>query len=388
MQTDLPVVVMAKPVGSRCNMRCSYCYYLGKGQFSSHEVQSVMTLELLEKLVKETAEAASGPTVSFVWHGGEPTLAGIPFFRKALQFERRYLRPGQQAWNNLQTNGILIDDEWGAFLSRQHFDVGVSIDGNALVHNTNRHLLGGQDSHEKVVQGIKTLKKYGITPDLLCTVNSETVKHPLDVYRFLRDLKTGWIQFIPILVREGDGMSKESVTPEDYGDFLIAVFDEWVTHDLGISDVQIIAECAHILSGQPAALCWMAETCGRVLIAEEDGAIYACDHFVDDDHRLGMLQDSVLIDMANSEEQIIFGENKKDKLTAECRECPWLRFCNGACPKDRYGVSESGEPGQYWLCSGLKRFFAHSIPVLTKTMNWIREGMSPEDVRRKAEKLI
>ncbi len=383
-----PFVIMAKPVGSRCNMRCRYCYYLSKGQYSTHGTQTVMETDLLEKIIRETVEACPGPTVSFVWHGGEPTLAGIPFYRKALQLERRYVRPGQEVWNNLQTNGVLIDDEWAAFLARHHFDVGVSLDGSEAVHDENRRDLGGGPTWEKAVRAVKTLKKHGINPDLLCTVNAASVRDPLTVYRALRDLRTGWMQFIPILVVEGKEngevrLSKESVTSEDYGRFLISVFDEWIANDLGNTDVQFFAEMAEVLAGRKASLCWMAETCGRVFIAEEDGAVYACDHFVDDEHRLGYVSERPLTELTEKEEQKAFGNGKRDRLTAECRACPYLRFCNGACPKDRYGKSTDGEPGQYYLCAGLKAFFRHAVPRMERAMELIRNGMEIEKVRRR-----
>ncbi len=399
MEQKQPIVVMAKPVGSRCNMRCSYCYYLEKGKFSSHETQTVMSTELLEKMIKETVDASPGPTVSFVWHGGEPTLAGIPFFRKALQLERRHLPPGWNAWNNLQTNGLLLTDEWAAFLQRHHFDVGISIDGDELVHDTNRKDLGKHGTFARVTEAIEKCLKAGIRPDLLCTVNAETVKDPLRVYRALRELHTGWIQFIPILVKEENGpvvtenapevhLSKESITPEQYGDFLCTVFDEWITHDVGACDVQLFAEMAHVLTGSTASLCWMAETCGRVLIAEEDGAVYACDHFVDAEHRLGYLTQESFETLADKEEQKAFGLSKKTALTQECRNCPFLTICNGACPKDRFGLSKDGEPGQYYLCGGLKKFFAHAVTPLVRVMGWIKDGMDPEKAMFRVRKLL
>ena len=399
MTEKKPIVVMVKPVGSRCNMHCAYCYYLEKGRFSTHATQTVMDMDLLEKMIKETVEASPGSVVSFVWHGGEPTLAGLPFYRKALQLQRRYLPEGRTAWNNLQTNGLLLDDAWVSFLSRHGFDVGISLDGSACVHDANRKDLGGHDTFERVKENVLRCVRAGIRPDLLCTVNAETVRDPLGVYKSLRDLNTGWIQFIPIVVRKEDGpvalenapgvkLSAESVTPKQYGDFLCAVFDEWITHDVGRTDVQLFAETARVLSGQEASLCWMAETCGRVLIAEEDGAVYACDHFVDEEHRLGYLKDRPLQELAGLEAQEAFGQNKKSGLTAQCGACPYLRFCNGACPKDRFGVSSDGEAGQYVLCGGLQAFFAHALPPMTAVMGWLKDGMEPEKAMRRVRRLL
>ena len=402
-----PFVVMAKPVGSRCNMHCSYCYYLEKVKFSQHEKQSRMSFELLERMIKQTiagalaaeGESASGslgsvdpgspaasgskgdaPVVSFVWHGGEPTLAGLDFYRKAVALERKYLPKGVLAWNNLQTNGILINDEWCRFLKENHFDVGLSIDGSEAVHDENRRDLGGKGTWKRVRASLDRLRRSGIEPDLLCTVNAASAADPLGVYRALRDTGAGWVQFIPIVVREGEGFSKESVSPEGYGEFLAAVFKEWSQNDLGRMDVQLFAEMARIMAGGEASLCWMAPTCGRVLICEEDGAVYSCDHFVDDGHRIGSLKKNRLQDMANSQVQFAFGDAKRTSLTGECRACPYLRFCNGGCPKDRFGKSEEGEDGQYYLCRGLKSFFAEAVPVLERIIELSRSGKKPEEI--------
>ena len=382
-----PFVVMAKPVGSRCNMRCAYCYYLEKGKFSAHAKQSRMSFGLLEKLIRQTIEASDG-TVSFTWHGGEPTLAGLDFYQKVVELEKKYLPRGWEVWNNIQTNGLLLNDAWCKFLRENRFDVGLSIDGAQWVHDKNRRDIGGNETYERTVRAVRRLQAAGIQPDLLCTVTSDAASDPLGVYRGLRKLGTGWVQFIPIIVREEGGapssdsgeLSPESVTPEGYGTFLCAVFDEWLTHDLGSLDVQLFAEVARIWAGGEANLCWMAPTCGRVLIAEEDGAVYACDHFVDGEHRLGTLSGGRLDTLANSERQFVFGDAKRDALTAECKRCPYLSCCNGGCLKDRFGMSEDGEPGQYLLCKGLKQFFAHADKPLHRVMELSSQGMKPAQI--------
>lgn len=377
------LVVMVKPVGSRCNMRCRYCYYLEKGKYSSHEKQSRMSFELLEKLIRDAAASSPDYPLSFIWHGGEPTLAGIAFFEKAVALEKKYIPRGREVWNNLQTNGLLLNDEWCRFLKANRFDVGISIDGNALVHDANRRTAGNEATHSRVLLSIERLRRHGGDPDLLSTVNGESVKDPLGVYRALRDTGCTWIQFIPVVLRKEDGsLAPGSVTPDGYGNFLTAVFDEWVRHDLGRCDVQLFAETARILAGGEASLCSIRETCGRVLIAEEDGAIYSCDHFVDPEHRLGNLREGKLSRMAESVFQKSFGESKRALLTRECRACPWLRFCRGGCPKDRFGRSEDGEEGQYILCEGLKRFFSHAVPILERVMEKSARGLSPEEIMR------
>ncbi len=376
-----PLAVMAKPVGSRCNMRCRYCYYLEKGKYSSNEKQSRMKYSLLERLITQTIAASPGPVVSFTWHGGEPTLAGMDFYRKALELEKKHLPRGWQAWNNLQTNGLLLNEGWCRFLKENRFDVGLSIDGPASVHDANRLLPDGSPTFLRVRGAVERLRAAGIEPDLLCTVNAVSEARPLEVYRALRELDCGWVQFIPVVIRDGEGKTAAgSVSPEGYGRFLTAVFDEWVRRDLGRLDVQLFAEMARIMAGGEASLCWMSPTCGNVLIAEEDGAVYSCDHFVDPDHRLGNLMGAGLEKMARSPFQQAFGQAKREGLTQECRVCPYLRFCNGGCPKDRFGLSETGQPGQYCLCAGLKAFFAHAQPVLERVMALSAAGKGPEAI--------
>ena len=377
---EAPLAVMAKPVGSRCNMRCAYCYYLDKGKYSENKKQTRMSFDLLEKLIRQTVAASPGPVVSFTWHGGEPTLAGLDFYKKALELEKKYLPKGWEAWNNLQTNGLLLNEGWCRFLKENRFDVGLSIDGSMEVHDLNRRLPNGAGTFERVSASIRRLRETGVEPDLLCTVNEVSQEKPLEVYRALRDTGCIWVQCIPVVIRDArGGAAPGSVTPEGYGRFLTAVFDEWVRHDLGVLDVQLFAEMARIMAGGQASLCWMSPTCGHVLIAEEDGAVYSCDHFVDPEHRLGTLHEGSLARMAGGEFQRAFGLGKRETLTAECRACPYLRFCNGGCPKDRFGLSAEGQPGQYWLCPGLKAFFAHAQPVLERVMAMSAQGKtSPE----------
>ena len=252
---ETPLAVMAKPVGSRCNMRCAYCYYLDKGKYSENKKQTRMSFDLLEKLIRQTVAASPGPVVSFTWHGGEPTLAGLDFYRKALELEKKYLPKGWEAWNNLQTNGLLLNEGWCRFLKENRFDVGLSIDGSMEVHDLNRRLPNGAGTFERVSASIRRLRETGVEPDLLCTVNEVSQEKPLEVYRALRDTGCIWVQFIPVVIRDArGGAAPGSVTPEGYGRFLTAVFDEWVRHDLGVLDVQLFAEMARIMAGGQASL--------------------------------------------------------------------------------------------------------------------------------------
>ncbi len=383
-----PFVVMAKPVGSCCNMKCSYCYYLDKGKYSSHEKQLRMNLTFLEKMISQTIRSNPGPVVSFVWHGGEPTLAGLDFYKHVVELEMKYLPDGWQVWNNLQTNGLMLDDEWCKFLSDHHFDVGISIDGNEFTHDRNRKDLGGKGTYERVVKAVKRLKAAGSEPDLLCTVNADTAADPLGVYRALRDFDTGWIQFIPVVVRDDEGsISPISVTPEGYGRFLCDIFDEWAYNDLGKVDVQLFAETSKVMAGGEASLCTMAQTCGRVLIAEEDGSIYSCDHFVDPDHRIGNLKKDDIGLLAGGDLQTDFGNSKSDDLTRKCLNCKWLKYCYGGCPKDRFEVTDDGQDGQYYLCEGLEMFFSHACPVIEIMIGESRRGRNARQIMRKIRTL-
>ena len=431
MKTKKEYVVMAKPVGSRCNMACRYCYYLGKGQLPSpgvsekhklpemhkaheihetleahethevhethdvHEPHAVMSRAVLESMIKQLIASSPVPTVSIVWHGGEPTLAGLDFYREVMAIEKKYLPQGWQIWNNLQTNGLLIDEAWCDFLRENRWDVGVSIDGTKAAHDAYRHfpestrgvLASGSmissrigtarsgssaapaknnasSAWERTAGSIRMLKAAGVPVDLLCTVNAETAQDPEGVYDTLKGFDTGWMQFIPVVVRQ-NGLSAESVTPAQYGDFLCRVFDRWLScRDVGRVHIQLFDETARVWRGGKPSLCWMQETCGRALIVEKDGSVYSCDHFVDPQHRLGDIRETDLGGLAASPAQLAFGQSKHDALCDECRACRWLSVCGGGCPKDRI-ATDGGQP-KYLLCEGLKMFFEHAHAAMRR----------------------
>ena len=388
-KTQQPFVVMAKPVGSLCNLQCSYCYYRNTEYGEAGAGGARMTDELLELFIRQYIEASPGPVVSFTWHGGEPTLAGLDFYRLAVELQKRYLPGGWSCWNNLQTNGVLLDDAWCSFLAQEHFDVGLSIDGAQWIHDTYRKDHNERGSYQLAADAVKRLQSHGVQPDLLCTVTEASAKEPLAVYRSLRALDTGWIQFIPI-VRRGDlapaaadaggEVTPDSVTSAGYGKFLCAVFDEWALHDMGRLDVQLFAETMRVWSGGEAGLCWMAPTCGRALILEKDGGVYACDHFVNPDHRIGDIGSSHLGELADSPVQRRFGEDKRDGLCAQCRACPWLSACNGGCPKDRFALADDGEPGLNYLCEGLRSFFSYIQPAVKIINLFAKKGLAPDAI--------
>jgi uncharacterized protein len=340
-----------------------------------------MTDDTLERFIRQYIEASPGPAVSFTWHGGEPTLAGLDFYRLAVELQKRHLPDGLACWNSLQTNGLLLDDEWCSFLAEEHFDVGLSIDGAQWIHDLYRRDHGGKGSYQAAADAVRLLQTPGSQPDLLWSVTSTAADEPLAVYRALKSLNTGWIQFIPIVRWDHEGKpTPDSVSGEGYGDFLCAVFDEWALHDIGRLDVQLFAETIRVWAGGEASLCWMAPTCGKALIVEQDGGVYACDHYVEPGHRIGDIHTSDLGELAASPAQRRFGEDKRDKLPAQCLSCPWLQVCNGGCPKDRGAPAEDDVPGLNHLCSGLRRFFAYIQPAARLIQTLSSKGATPEAV--------
>ncbi|MCL2060810.1 MAG: SPASM domain-containing protein [Oscillospiraceae bacterium] len=444
-----PFTVMAKPVGALCNLDCGYCYYKsparnsdeakvertndeapgaydGEKKLSVHMSEGApgahMRVGLLEAFVRDYIKSSTGPNIYFTWHGGEPVLAGLDFYRAAVRLQDKYAPNGWRCINNIQTNGTLLDDEWCAFLAENRFEVGLSLDGTQWAHDTWRMDRSGGGSYEAAAAAVHRLKSYGINPDLLCTVTPQTAADPLGVYRALKDMGTGWVQFIPIVRRGEDGADGTSalpvagsVSPDDYGAFLCTVFDEWISHDLGKTDVQLFAESARVLAGDEAGLCWMAPECGRVLIVERDGGVYSCDHYVYPEYKIGDISDNnnnsdnagsqgslrskgnknsfrslgskaslrsqdSLRSLVDSPTQRRFGESKRTSLPSQCLACEWLALCNGGCPKDRFASTQDGEPGLNYLCGGLKRFFSHAEKPLKQMVELSSQRMTPEAI--------
>lgn len=372
--SDVPFIVMAKPVGPICNLSCHYCYYLHKTSLFPRGERYRMSDEVLEAYVRGFIETSQGPLVHFVWHGGEPTLAGIDFYRRAVELQRRFLPQGWSCLNSLQTNGTLLNDAWCAFLGKQRFAVGISIDGPAHLHDASRPDHAGRPTHARVMRAFHLLRAHGIDPDVLCTLNALTATAPLDVYQFLLDEGVRWVQFIPVVERTPEGgVSARSVDPEAMGEFLCTVYDRWVRHDLHRIAVQGFLECLLVWSGHQPLLCTMQETCGRALVLEHDGDVYACDHFVDHAYRLGNVRSESLASLAGSAQQVSFGEDKHEGLTRTCRACPVLFACRGGCPKDRFTTAPDGELGHNYLCTGYKRFYMHVAPSMERIAALARE---------------
>jgi uncharacterized protein len=375
---------MIKPRGSICNLDCKYCYYLKKEQLYP-DSDFRMPDEMLETFTRQYIQAQRVNQVTFGWQGGEPTLMGLDFFKKAVEFQKKYARPGMQIQNTFQTNGTLLDDEWCAFLKENNFLIGISIDGPARLHNAFRKDKGGFDTHDKVIAGLKLLKAYQVPFNVLTTVHAENLDYPLEVYRYLRDdLGAKFIQLIPIVERDnkkgeqrGNKITSRSVTGVGYGRFLIAVFDEWVRRDVGKVFVQIFDVALAKWTRQPGGLCIFNETCGANLALEHNGDLYACDHYVEPRYRLGNLHQVDISSMVGSHRQEKFGEDKKSTLPKFCRECDIRFVCNGGCPKNRVLHTPDGEFGLNYLCAGYKAFFRHIDPAMNTMANLLQQRQPP-----------
>ncbi len=379
--------VMTKPRGAICNLDCDYCYFLSKEMLYKGS-RFRMALNLLEDYTRQYIEAQRVSQVTFTWQGGEPTLMGLDFFKKALELQQKYRRPGMVVQNSIQTNGTLLDEEWATFFKENAFLVGLSLDGPRKMHDAYRHDKGGHGTFNKVMKAVKLLKTRGVEFNILTTLNAANVEHPIEVYRFLRDeVGTEFIQFIPIVERqnktgfqEGTEVTERSITGEQYGRFLIAVFDEWVRRDVGKVFVQLFDTALNSWLGLPSGLCVFDETCGTGLAMEHNGDIYSCDHFVEPKHKLGNLRKLPMLQMVGSEQQRQFGLAKRDTLPRYCRECPVRFACNGGCPKDRVLTTPGGEPGLNYLCAGYKAFFTHVDRPMKLMAREIRLRRSPANV--------
>lgn len=356
--------VMTKPRGPICNLDCRYCYYLRKESMYPGSGFR-MSDEVLEEFVRQYIESQNTPEVTFAWQGGEPTLMGLEFFRKAVDFQEKYRKPGTRIANAFQTNGTRLDDSWCSFFKDHEFLIGLSVDGPQRLHDAYRVDKGGKPSFNSVMKGFELLKKHEVEFNILTTVHAANASHPLAVYRFVRDtLGVDYLQFIPIIerVQNADGsysnkVKPHSVTGEQYGRFLIEIFDEWMQRDVGRMFVQIFEVALARWSGMRAGLCVFEETCGNAVAMEHNGDVFSCDHFVEPDYKLGNFMETPLTDLVRSERQARFGLAKRDDLPKVCRECEVRFVCNGGCPKNRFIRTLGGEPGLNYLCAGYKAFF-------------------------------
>lgn len=398
-----PFHIMTKPVGPICNLDCTYCFYLEKEKLFGRTEKFRMSDALLDKYIREYIQSQSGPEISFAWQGGEPTLLGVDFFRKVVALQEEH-NDGRPISNALQTNGTLLNDEWGEFLAEQRFLVGLSIDGPAELHDAYRVDKRQKPTFDRVMRGLEYLQKHKADYNTLTVVNRKNSKHPLKVYRFLKSIGSTFHQFIPLVERKPDSEAKElgldlasppdldeisdehspvtswSVQPVAYGDFLIKIFNEWVKTDVGRIFVQLFDVALGNWMGVGSGLCVFAEKCGRALAMEHNGDLYSCDHFVYPRYNLGNLMNQALGAMVDSPAQTKFGEDKLTTLPKYCRNCDVRFACNGECPKHRFIRTPSGEPGLNYLCGGYKKFFNHIDPYMRVMMDLLNQQRPPAEI--------
>lgn len=369
---------MAKPTGAICNLNCSYCFFLDKETLypgSSFR----MTDGVLEKYIAQLIEGHRSNEVTVAWQGGEPTIMGVEFYRRAIAYQEQYKKPGMTFENTMQTNGTLLDDEWCEFYKENNFLIGLSIDGPRELHDANRVDKGGKPTFDKVMRGLRLLQKHGVEFNILTTVNSANGDYPREVYKFLRDeAGTSWMQFIPIVERVND--DGQSVTAEQFGAFLIGVFDEWVHRDVGKVFVQTFEAAARSWVGLPSGMCVFDATCGTGLAIEHNGDLYSCDHFVEPDYLLGNVSTGRIFDLIASDFQQKFGNDKLDTLPQYCLECDVRFACHGECPKNRFIATPDGEPGLNYLCAGYKAFFHHIDRPMRIIADLINRNVAAENV--------
>lgn len=388
---------MLKPAGAECNIDCEYCFYLHKTDLLGHQDHARMDDATLEQHIRQYIEAQTGEQVVFSWQGGEPTLMGLPFYRKVVDLQARFVKPGQRIENDLQTNGIALDDEWVAFLKAHDFHVGLSIDGPRELHDAYRKTRNGKPTFDLVMAAARRLAEAEVPFAALCVVNRLNAKHPKAVYRFLADEVGTWrVQFNPAVeprlfksaapgamdysdapqqnaprAKPGHPLSivtDWSVDPDDYGDFLSGIWDEWLATDFGRIHVNLFETVVAQAAGMPAQTCTQAEFCGKGVAVEHDGDVFSCDHFVYPEYKIGNIHQQHLGDLAFSPVQEKFGMDKRDTLPKQCRECDYLQLCWGECPKNRLIRSRDGEPGLNYLCSGLYRFYDHIGPDVVRIL--------------------
>ncbi len=374
-----PLYVMLKPAGAHCNLACKYCYYLEKNNLYQNTPRHLMSDEMLEQFTREYIEAQTMPQVLFTWHGGEPLMRSIDFYKKALALQKKYAH-GKQIDNVIQTNGTLLTDEWCEFFAKNHWLVGISIDGPQEYHDHYRVTPAEKPSWEKVMQGIQLLKKHRVEWNAMAVVNAYNAEHPLEFYHFFRDNGCQYLQFTPIVERlteHEDGrtlasladdreipLADASVTPQQWGNFLCTIFDDWVRHDVGKTFVEIFDCTLANWMGVLPGICAYSKECGHAGVMEHNGDVYSCDHFVFPEYKLGNIKDQSLIDMLYGEKQQAFSRLKHTSLPRQCKECDMEFACHGECPKNRFEKDKYGEPGLNYLCQGYYQYYTHVAPYM------------------------
>ncbi|MCF8298714.1 MAG: anaerobic sulfatase maturase [Saprospiraceae bacterium] len=359
--------IFAKPVGARCNLHCQYCYYLDKNRLHQGSNGALMDDEILEQYIIQHIQAADSSLIVFSWHGGEPTLAGLNYYKKIVRLQQKYKPAHSKIINGIQTNGTLLNDEWSRFFASEAFVVGVSQDGPQKINDLHPKTIANKSAFELTMKGIDLLNKYKISFEILCVVHSVNVNDPLGIYRFLKQTGTQYISFIPLVENEiRSRVNPENVPSEKYGQFLTAIFDEWKNNDIGKIKVQIFEEALRTAFNLEHSLCIFREICGEVPVIEHNGDFYACDHFVNPDHLIGNIKKTSLRQLIDSPVQKAFGLKKLNTLPKYCITCSVRNMCNGGCPKNRFIESPDGEPGLNYLCRGYKMFFNHISPFINE----------------------
>lgn len=392
-----PLYVMLKPAGAHCNLACKYCYYLEKNKLYPTAQRHLMSDEMLELFTREYIEAQTMNQVLFTWHGGEPLLRSIDFYRKALSLQQKYAG-GRRIDNVIQTNGTLLTDEWCEFFAQNHWLVGISIDGPQPDHDHYRLTAAGKPSWKKVMQGIKLLKKHGVEWNAMAVVNAYNANHPLEFYRFFKENGCQFLQFTPIverLTRHEDGrtlasladkdeisLSEASVTPEQWGYFLCAIFDEWVRKDVGKIFVEIFDCTLANWMGISPGICAYSKECGHAGVMEHNGDVYSCDHFVFPEYKLGNIRDHSLIDMLYGEQQQEFSRLKHSSLPRQCKECDMEFACHGECPKNRFMKDKYGDSGLNYLCPGYYHYYQHVAPYMDYMKQELMSQRPPSNIMK------
>lgn len=388
-QPPIAFHIMAKPSGSACNLDCAYCFFLKKEKLYPGS-NFRMSDEMHEAYIRQLFEAHQVPQVTVAWQGGEPTLMGLDFFRRSMELQNKYQRPGMKIENTFQTNGLLLNDEWCQFFHENGFLIGLSLDGPKELHDHYRKDKGGQGTFDRVVQAARLLQKHNVEFNILCSVNPRNADKPLEVYRFFRDdLDAHFLQFIPIVERknesgfqEGSEVTDRSVSSVQWGRFLIEIFDEWVKRDVGRTFVLNFDGALAGWLGLAGTLCIFGPTCGLGMALEHNGDLYSCDHFVEPDYYLGNIMQTPMIELVAGEKQRKFGRDKRDTLPCYCRECRFLFTCNGECPKNRFIKTPNGEPGLNYLCSGYRAFFDHADRYMRIMADLLRKGQTADGIMK------
>jgi len=380
--------ILAKPTGAICNLNCSYCFFLEKEGFYPHS-SFRMTDEVLESYLDQYLAAQRIPHATIAWQGGEPTLMGLDFYRRSIAYEQNYARPGMTVERTFQTNGTLLDEEWCAFFREHHYLVGLSLDGPRELHDVYRVDKAGRPTFDRVLHAARLLQEHNVEFNILCAVSAANVTRPTEVYQFFRDdVGAQFIQFIPIVERNNEtgfqeGVTDRSVTAEEWGRFLVDIFDEWITRDVGRVFVQHFDAALAAWAGEPPAVCIFSPTCGTALVLEHNGDLYSCDHFVEPDYLLGNILDTPLIELVSLDAQRQFGLNKRDMLPQYCQGCPVRFACHGECRKNRFIETPTGESGLNYLCAGYRAFFAHIDHPMKQMTALLRQGRAPADIMPK-----